>query len=355
MIELKKIFSDHPELFETVFGPTDVSFEKVTPPDSSGTNALCFVSTTSQLASLDATHSKLWVASKALLAKQRDALLTLAQAHSATLLSCANIQVAMAHTLKYFDRHPELMAFPSGISPQSWIHPTARIGKNATIAPFCTIGPNVEINEGAIVGPHCLIEGEAIIGAHSFLEGHVFIGRQVQVGHHCRIKPFASIGTNGFGYAPTNEGALSIPQIGTVVIEDHVDIGSGTCIDRATITQTRIGRGTKIDNLVHIAHNCDIGKYCFVTAHFAMAGSSKIGDFFMTGGTSAVGDHVTIHEKVTLAGASVVTSDIDKPGAYGGNPVQPMQDYLKTRSISGQLPQMRKQLHKIIKHLGLED
>lgn len=355
MVQLQKITTEHPQLLEVIHGTLDLSVERVSPPDLAGHNTLCFVSVANHLVDLEKTESRVWIVSKTLLTKKGEDLLNLAKKSSATLLACSNIQIAMAHILRYFDRHEDLKAYPAGISPNAWVHPSAKIGKQVTIAPFSTIGPNVEIGDSVVLGPHCIIEGEAIIGAHTFIEGHAFVGRQCQIGQHCRIKPFASIGTNGFGYAPTNDGALAIPQIGSVVIEDYVDIGSGTCIDRATLTQTRIGRGTKIDNLVHIAHNCDIGRYCFITAQFAIAGSSKIGDFFMTGGTSAVGDHVTIHEKVTLAGASVVTSDIDKPGAWGGNPVQPMQDYLKTRSISGQLPKMRKQLNKIIKHLGLED
>jgi UDP-3-O-[3-hydroxymyristoyl] glucosamine N-acyltransferase len=261
----------------------------------------------------------------------------------------------MAHVLHYFDQRDKLRSFPDGISPLSWIDPTAQLGSGVTIAPFTTIGPHVHIGDNAVIGPHCIIEGGSKIGQHCYIEGHIFIGRQCEVGDYCRIKPFASIGSDGFGYAPTPQGALKIPQIGNVVLENYVDVGSGTCIDRATMSTTRIGFGTKIDNLVHIAHNCEVGRYCFVTACFAMAGSSKLGDFFMTGGATAVGDHVTITEKVTLAGASVVTSNIDKSGAYGGHPVQPMQDFLRTRSIMTQLPEMRKQLQRIVKHLGLQD
>lgn len=355
MVTLQTIVLEHPTLFELLCGQVSTVFDKVTPPEQTSTNSICFLSHSSQLALLGTIQSPLLIVTKALWQKHSAELSSFATQKSAAILGCEVLQIGMAHILKYFDRREDLMAFPKGVSPQAWVHPTAQLGRGVTIAPFTSIGPNVQIGDHCVIGPSCIIEGEVRIGAHTLLEGNTFVGRQCRIGEHCRIKPLASIGSDGFGYAPTKDGALKIPQVGTVLIEDHVDIGSGTCIDRATITQTRIGRGTKIDNLVHIAHNCDIGQYCFLTAGFAIAGSSKIGDFFMTGGTSAVGDHVVIHEKVTLAGASVVTSNIDKSGSYGGNPVQPMQDYLKTRSVTGQLPQMRKQIHRIMKHLGLNE
>ncbi len=353
MVKLQRILIDHPQLFELVYGSTDSSLQQVAPPETSTPNSICFLSQPNQISLLENIQSPLWIVTDALWSKHPQHLHEAAQSKLAAVLTCRNLQVAMAHILNYFDRRQELLAFPGGISVHAWIHPSAKIEPGVTIGPFTCIGPNTIIRAGTIVGPNCTIEGEVEIGSNGYFESHVFVGRQVRIGNHCRVKPFASIGSDGFGYAPSPNGTLKIPQIGNVVIEDHVDIGSGACIDRATMTQTRIGQGTKIDNLVHVAHNCDIGRYCFLTAGFAMAGSSKIGDFFMTGGTSAVGDHVVIAEKVTLAGASVVTGNIEKSGAYGGNPVQPMQDYMRTRATLAQLPQIRKQVNRILKHLNL--
>ena len=120
------------------------------------------------------------------------------------------------------------------------------------------------------------------------------------------------------------------------------------------LTETKIGFGSKLDNLVHIAHNCTIGKYCFITAGFATAGSTTIDDFFVCGGTVAVADHIHITKNVTLAGASQVTKDITEPGQYGGSPLQPMMDFLKTKSTISHLPTMRKQILRILKHLNIE-
>lgn len=355
MLNLQKLIADHPQLFELVHGQSILELTQVTQPEMANEHSISFFSQNNHTQLLGSTLSPLWIVTQTFWDQHSSLIIAKAEQRNAAVLTCKNLQTAMAQVLSYFDRRTELFAFPRGISPSAWIDPTAQIGSNVTVAPFVTIGPNVRIGENSIIGPHCTIEGEVQIGSNCFLEGNVFIGRQCLVGNDCRIKPFASIGTDGFGYAPTSHGTLKIPQIGNVVLEDHVDVGSGSCIDRATLHRTRIGRGTKIDNLVHIAHNCEIGQYCFITACFAVAGSTKIGDFFMTGGATSVADHVTISEKVTLAGASVVTSNIDKPGAYGGNPVLPMNEFLRNRSISMQLPAMRKQIHQILKHLGLNE
>lgn len=355
MVNLRTILDDHPQLFSNVYGNTTAPLKKVSLPEDSTEDSICFLSQPSHLGLLANLKSPLWIIAENFWNKNTEAIQSAARSPNSTILTCRNLQVAMTHILRYFDRRQSLLAYPLGISPQAWIHPSAQIGAGVTIGPFSTIGPNVKIGAGTLIGPHCTIEGESEVGSDCLLEGHIFIGRQCKVGNSCRIKPFASIGTDGYGYAATDKGVLKIPQIGIVNIEEQVDIGSGTCIDRATLSQTRIGKGTKIDNLVHIAHNCDIGQYCFITACFAMAGSSKIGDFFMTGGASCVGDHVVIADKVTLAGATVVTGSIEKSGAYGGNPVQPMNDYLKTRATTSHLPQLRRQVNRILKHLGIEE
>lgn len=354
-ISIHSILTDHPDLLTFKMGTKNLEVSGVSTPENSTPNTLCFLSQKSHLTYLESNVCSTWVIQEEIWKTQEPFLMKSAESMSKTVLICQNLQMTMAHILSYFDRRNSLLSFPQGISPQSWIHPSVKLSPSVTVGPFCTIGPDVQIGENSIIGPHSTIEGETLIGNNCYFESHVFIGRQTRVGNYCRFKPFASIGTDGYGYAPTSTGSLKIPQIGIVLIEDFVDIGSGTCIDRATLTQTRIGKGSKLDNLVHIAHNCNIGQYCFITAGFAVAGSSTIGDYFMTGGTTAVGDHVHITDKVTLAGASVVTGSIDKPGSYGGNPIQPLQENLRTRVLLLQLPKMRKNILKILKHLNLSE
>lgn len=358
MVTLQTILKDHSEIFELIY---DNSAERSSPalyryvsiPESPNPESIIFISKNSHSTLLETHQKTLWIMTRDLWERSQTVFLELAQKHQNSILICRNLQMAMAQTLGYFDQRESLLSFPAGISPQAWIHPSAIIEAEVSIGPFTTIGPKVIIQKGSHIGPHCTIEGESQIGSECFLEGHTFVGRQTQIGNHCRIKPFASIGTDGYGYFPAKNNTIKIPQIGKVIIEDFVDIGSGTCIDRATITHTRIGKGTKIDNLVHIAHNCDIGRYCFITACFAMAGSTTIGDHFMTGGATAVGSHLTIANDVTLAGASVVMSDIPVSGQYGGHPLQPMKDYLKNQVMLKQLLNLKKQINLILKHLNL--
>jgi len=360
MVTLQTLLKDHSEIFELIAEnqkeklllPSH-NYKSVSVPETANSESIIFLSKMIHWEGASSHQNCLWIMTREFWEKSHSTLLNLAHKQKNIILVCRNLQMAMAHILAYFDRRKSLFAFPNGISPHSWIHPSAVIESEVNIGPFTTIGPNVIIRQGSHIGPHCTIEGEVQIGSHCFLEGNIFIGRETLIGNFCRIKPFASLGSDGYGYFPGKNETTKIPQIGKVVIEDHVDIGSGTCIDRATITQTRIGKGTKIDNLVHIAHNCDIGSYCFITACFAMAGSSKIGDHFMTGGATSVADHITIANNVVLAGASVVMSDIPESGQYGGHPLQPLKNYLKTQILLGQLLPFKKQINLILKHLKI--
>lgn len=355
MIKLDQIIQNNAEIFQLKIGSLQQEIAGIRTPENADNNSLIFVSQSQQENHLSQSQNSTWIFTEKVWEGAKDTLTSMAQKMNSSVVTCRNIQLAMATLLPAFDPRPSLLSFPEGISPHAWVDPSALIGTKVRIGPFTCIGPGVKIGEGTIIGPHCTIEGGVEIGNDCYLESHIFVGRQSRLGKECRLKPFASIGADGYGYAPGDKGPKKIPQLGIVVLEDQVDVGSGTCVDRATLTETRIGKGTKLDNLVHIAHNCNVGKYCFITAGFAMAGSSTIGDFFMTGGTSAVADHVTIAPKVTLAGASVVTSSIPESGAYGGNPLQPMQDYLRTRSSVGQLSKLRKQIQRILKHLGLDE
>ena len=179
---------------------------------------------------------------------------------------------------------------------------------------------------------------------------HVFVGAACEIGNACEIHPHATIGSDGFGYAKDASGKpRKIPQLGTVKIGDEVEIGGNCAIDRATLTATYIRSGAKLDNICHIAHNCDLGENGFYTAGFMMAGSTTIGRNFMTGGNSVVGPHLRVADDVVLAGRSTVTNNVTEPGQYGGYPLQPLREALKTLVALGQLNDMRKKLNGLIK------
>lgn len=259
---------------------------------------------------------------------------------NATVFEVPAVSLGLALVLPFFDK--KAARFES--SNTAHVHPTARIGDNVVLGPFAVIGANTIIGSGCKIGAHAVVENHCLIGAKTILHPHVYIGSQTEIGTECEIHSHTSIGSDGYGYVtnPADGTHHKVPQIGRVIIEDRVEIGANCAIDRATLTETRIKSGTKLDNLIHIAHNCEIGENGLITAGFAMAGSSKIGKQFITGGQSGVSDHTTITDNVTLAGRTAVLSDITEPGHYGGMPVVKAQQYLRISRALLDLPDIWK-------------
>jgi UDP-3-O-[3-hydroxymyristoyl] glucosamine N-acyltransferase len=268
--------------------------------------------------------------------------------------SVKNISMGMAILLKYFDGKAYRFTQWGERHATAVVHRDAIIGKGVFLGPYCVIGAGADIGDECMIGSHCVVENAAKIGERTILHPHVFVGARCQVGADCEIHPHTSIGSDGFGYAVDFAGKpLKIAHLGNVMIGDGVEIGSNCAVDRATLTSTHIRSGTKLDNICHIAHNCDLGENGFYTAGFMMGGSTKIGRHFVTGGNSVVTAHVTLTDHVSLAGRSTVTSDITEPGRYGGYPLQPLQQAMKTVASLGQLNELRKNLKRVMKHLRL--
>jgi UDP-3-O-[3-hydroxymyristoyl] glucosamine N-acyltransferase len=216
------------------------------------------------------------------------------------------------------------------------------------------IGSGAIIGDGCLIGAHAVIENDARIGARSIIHPHVFVGFNCEIGEDCEIHPHSTIGSDGFGYSVGRDGrSQKISHLGNVKIGDRVEVGSNCAIDRATLTSTHIRSGTKLDNICHIAHNCDLGEDGFYTAGFMTGGSAKIGRHFVTGGGTVVTAHVTVADNVMLGGRSCVTNDINEPGRYGGYPLQPLKQAMKTAVSIGQLNELRRNLGRVMKHLGL--
>jgi UDP-3-O-[3-hydroxymyristoyl] glucosamine N-acyltransferase len=212
------------------------------------------------------------------------------------------------------------------------------------------VGAGASIGDRCCIGSHAVVENDARIGAGTTLHPHVFVGAGCEVGNDCELHPHTSIGSDGFGYAVgASRRPQKISQLGNVRIGDEVEIGSNCAIDRATLTSTYIRSGTKLDNVCHIAHNCDLGEDGMYTAGFMMAGSTKIGRRFMTGGNSVVSAHLTLADDVMLGGRSTVTSDVSEAGQYAGYPLQPLKDAMRTLASLGQLSEMRRSLNRVLR------
>lgn len=216
----------------------------------------------------------------------------------------------------------------SVISEAVTVHGTARIGKNCSIASGVHIGANVTI------GDNCTIHANSVISAGCMIGADTQIGSCVSlqcclVGKSVIIHPGVRIGQDGFGFAPGAQGHLKVPQLGRVIVGDTVEIGANTTIDRGTGPDTIIGDGTKIDNLVQIGHNAEIGRHCFIVAQVGISGSTKIGDFSMIGGQVGIAGHLEIGSGVKVAAQSGIMRNVGDGETIGGSPAQPMKQWMR--------------------------
>lgn len=268
------------------------------------------------------------------------------------VLRTANFRAHMGQALALFDLKPE--AFPTGVSPGAHVHPEAVLASSVRVAPGAVIGAGAVLGEQVWIGAGAVVEAGARLGARTKIHAGAVIGHHCETGENCEIHANTVLGSDGFGYIPQRTGPpVKIPQIGRVILENDVEIGAGCAIDRGAIGDTRIGAGTKIDNLCHIAHNCRIGKNGLITAGFMTAGSTVIGDRFSCGGDVVVADHVRICDDVSLGGRSAVTKDITEPGAYTGYPLMPMKEGLRAIATLRELPRLRKEIQSLLRHFNL--
>lgn len=239
-----------------------------------------------------------------------------------------------------------------GIHPSAVIHPSAQIGQDVTICPFVVIDGRVVIGQGTSIGPHTSIGPGVQIGESCVVHAHVTIREGCVVGNRVTLQPGAVIGSCGFGYTSDKQGHhCKLNQLGNVVLEDDVEIGANTTIDRARFKSTRIEQGTKVDNLVQIAHGVVIGKHSLIIAQSGIAGSASIGNHVILAGKVAVNGHIKIADQVMVAACSAVTKSIQKPGKYGGFPVQELSEHNKNqvqlRNISKFVQQLRDLENKV--------
>jgi UDP-3-O-[3-hydroxymyristoyl] glucosamine N-acyltransferase len=320
-------------------------------PADAGPDSLVFVTNATQLETARQRGA-------AILVVQRDIAGELAPNETAfgCCFSVSSVPMGMAVLLKYFDRKRERFTQWGERHPTAVVHPAATLGADVLLGPYCVIGANTSIGDGCCIGAHVVVENDVRVGAGTMLHPHVFVGAGSEIGRDCEIHPHTSIGSDGFGYAVgPSRRPQKISHLGNVVVGDEVEIGSNCAIDRAKLASTYIRSGAKLDNICHIAHNCDLGEDGFYTAGFMMAGSTTIGRRFMTGGNSVVSAHLTLADDVVLAGRSTVTADVTEAGHYGGYPLQPLKDAMRTIASLGQINEMRKNLNRLSRHLRLPD
>lgn len=262
-----------------------------------------------------------------------------------TLIKVPNAYTALAELLKLRNEAEEK---PVGISSLAYVDPTAVIGEGVYIGPFSYIGRDSVIGDGVRIWPNVFVGGRVTIGEGSRLYSMAVICDHTEVGRRCVIHSGAVIGGDGFGFAPDADGYHKIPQTGRVVLEEDVEIGANACIDRAVMDATVIRKGAKIDNLVQIAHNCEVEEHTAIAAQSGIAGSTTIGAWNVLAGQVGIAGHLKTAPHVTFAAKTGVLSDIKEPNTvWFGYPAQPHIKAMKASAKFVQLPEMDRELYQL--------
>ena len=266
----------------------------------------------------------------------------LEQPVAATLIRVKNAYESVAKLLQVYE---SMKPRKSGVEPQAYISEKASIGKDCYIGAFAYIGDDAVIGDGTQIYPHTVIGQGVKIGQRCTLYPNVTIYQECQLGNNVTIHAGSVIGADGFGFAPSAEGYDKIPQIGIVVIEDDVEIGANTCVDRSTMGQTVIRRGVKLDNLIQVAHNCEIGENTVMSAQVGMAGSTKIGSWCMVGGQAGFSGHIHVADKTFVGAQCGVISDTKGNGEkLIGSPAMDTKVFFKAKALYAKLPDMYRQI-----------
>lgn len=347
--QIREIVENFPDLLNVVRGDVNRPVSDLQTGATASTDSLIFVSTRPQLREATGSKAQSWVVAKDLVAE--------VPAEVPNVVASPNPTLALSRVgARYFPetRNRQIIAGPA-------IHASAQVATTAKIGDGCVIGP------GVVIGEHCVIGANTRIGANSVIEPYttlgagcvihplVFIAHSCEIGARVEIKPQSCIGGEGFGYAQDQKfNHYRVTHYGRVVLEDDVHVGAGVQIDRGTFGESRIGAGTKIDNHCHFAHNIKIGRNTLVTGGMITAGSVTIGSNCVFGGRTTVKGHTKVGDRTQFGGVSVIGSDILEPGQYGGFPALELNKEMRIRASQRQLPDLVKQVRRILKHLGLE-
>ena len=266
----------------------------------------------------------------------------------ATLIKVDNAYESLAKLMTLYEQsHPKR----TGIDPLAYVAPTAKIGENVYLAPFACVGDHAEVGDNTELHPHATVGRNAKVGKNCILYTNSNVYHDCIVGDNCILHSGSVIGADGFGFAPTPNGYDKIPQIGIAILEDDVEIGANTCVDRATMGVTIIRKGVKLDNLIQVAHNVEIGSNTVIASQTGIAGSTKVGEWCMFGGQVGIAGHIKIGDKVNLGAQSGVPGSIKSGQSLIGTPPIEMKNFFKSSAVFKKLPEMYMELNNLKKEL----
>jgi UDP-3-O-[3-hydroxymyristoyl] glucosamine N-acyltransferase len=350
-VSLTTIIEKFPELLKLEKGEKSTPVSRLQTPRLAEENDLIFISEPKHLSEAAESRSKIWILKEKMLAD-------VPKSFTGALLSSPNPYLAMALIGKEFfpltTHHIPVDGL--AIHPSAVISKSARVGARVKIGPGAIVSDGVVLEDDCVIGANTVLEPNVKIGKKTVLHPLVFIGHDCEVGSDCDIKPHTTIGGEGFGFAPDQNGFSNrITHYGRVVVENRVHIGSNVQIDRGTFEDSRIGEGTKIDNHCHFGHNIVVGKNTIIVGGMIAAGSVTIGSQCVIAGRATVAGHLKIGDRVHIGGLSGVSKTVEGPGQFAGHPLQPIKEDFRTRATLPVLPRMRKQISQILKKLEMDD
>jgi UDP-3-O-[3-hydroxymyristoyl] glucosamine N-acyltransferase len=266
----------------------------------------------------------------------------------ATLIKTANAYESLAKLMTLYE---SVKPKKTGISPMASVAASATIGENVYIGPFVSIGEKAIIGNNTVIEANTSVGDNATVGSDCILYNHVTIYHDCKVGNRCILHAGSVVGSDGFGFAPGANGYEKIPQIGIAILEDDVEIGANTCIDRATMGATIIKRGVKLDNMVQIAHNVIVDEHTVMAAQCGVAGSTKIGSWCMVGGQAGISGHIKIGNQVKVGGHSGVTNNVQDGKAVMGYPSFEHTQFARATVVFKKLPEMYREMDALKKEI----
>lgn len=267
---------------------------------------------------------------------------------SATLVRVDNAYESLAKLLSLYS---SMKPSRTGISPLASVSDKANIGKDVYIGPFAVIEDGATIGDGTQIYPHVCIGQGASIGSSCIIYPNATVYYGCKVGNRCILHAGSVVGADGFGFAPTANGYDKIPQIGIAELEDDVEIGANTCVDRSTMGRTVVRKGVKLDNMVQIAHNVEVGANTVISAQSGIAGSTKIGEWCMVGGQCGITGHIKVGDKVNLCAKTGIISNTPSGTTVMGYPSIPYREFMRSSIIFRQLPDMKKEIDALQKEI----